>query len=140
MCWILATESATLAHTDNGDDSGIESGAIVGIIIGIFIFVLATFILFLVTAFYLRQRKKSFIISNKSGKVCCPLCVLLVCLCVDDGVNKIELFKINSYITENKTDTAKSMRYYNIQTHLQDTGNSASDTFSVRINYNHIAA
>ena len=100
MCWILATESATQAHTDNGDDSGIKSGAIVGIIIGTFIFVLAVFILFLVMAFYLRQRNKSCIISNKSGKFCCVLCVLPattgVCLCVDDGVDKIEIFKLNS--------------------------------------------
>ena len=100
MCWILATESATPTHTDNGGDDGIESGAIVGIIIGSFIFVLATFILFLVMAFYLRQRKKSFITSNKSGKFCCVLCVLPattgMCLCIDDGVDKIEIFKLNS--------------------------------------------
>ena len=98
MCWILATVSATQAHTDNGGDKGIESGAIVGIVMGTFIFVLA--ILFLVMAFYLRQRKKSHIMSNKSGKFCCMLCILPattgVCLCIDDGVDKTEIFKLNS--------------------------------------------
>ena len=39
-----------------------------GIVIGLLIFIFVTFVLLFVTVFYLKQKKKSYIISKKSGK------------------------------------------------------------------------
>ena len=54
-------------HSNNVNDD-IEAGAIAGIVIGLLIFIIFIFMLFFVMAFYLKQRKNSYIVSKKSGK------------------------------------------------------------------------
>ena len=65
-CYVYVV--VTASNSNNLKDD-IEAGTIAGIVIGLLIFIIVIFTLFFVIALYWKQKKNSYVVSKKPGKL-----------------------------------------------------------------------